>query len=194
MLTKDKIIEVMIDFIKEDKDIAQISLAEIAKKAEIGKSTVYEYFSNKDELVCDTYMYMFNYYESILFKPLVEQPFKLTFIEQVKRILDAMKDAKHIVETILNKHNEINYPNQGVLDEKLDQIKKKMEERFINVFKLGIEQKVLDTPLKEDKTRGYVIQALISGLLFQYVNEQTDLNEEALLDLIYSEVIKTFKN
>jgi len=193
MQTKDRIIETMIDFIKANKDITQISLSEIAKKAEIGKSTVYEYFSNKDELVCDTYMYMFDYYEKLIFKPLENQHFKSAFVEQVKRILDSMKDAKYIVETILNKHNEINYPNQEVLDYKLEEIRVKMEERFIDIFKLGIVQDQLPSPLRQNKHRGYVIQALISGLLFQYVNDQTHLKESELLDLIFDEVIKTFK-
>jgi AcrR family transcriptional regulator len=192
MQTKDRIIETMIDFIKEDKDISQISLSEIAKKAEIGKSTVYEYFSNKDELVYDTYMYMFNYYEKALMQPLKSTQFKDAFIEQVKMILDAMKDAKNIIESIMNKHHQINYPNQASFDEKLDEIKSKMEERFIDIFKLGIEQNDLKPPFRQDKTRGYVIQALINGLLFQYINGQTDLDENELLNLIFDEVIKTF--
>ena len=194
MQTKDRIIETMIDFIKEDKDIAQISLSEIAKKAEIGKSTVYEYFSNKDELVYDTYMYMFNYYEKLLFRPLEKDLFKDAFIEQVKRMLDSMRDAKHIIETILNKHHQMNYPNQESFDKKLEEIKSKMEERFIYIFKMGVDQGDLKPPFKQDKTRGYVIQALISGLLFQYVNEQVELDETGILDLIYLEVIKTFRD
>ena len=125
--------------------------------------------------------------------PLENQHFKSAFVEQVKRILDSMKDAKYIVETILNKHNEINYPNQEVLDYKLEEIRVKMEERFIDIFKLGIVQDQLPSPLRQNKHRGYVIQALISGLLFQYVNDQTHLKESELLDLIFDEVIKTFK-
>lgn len=194
MQTKDKIIETMIDFIKEDIDISQVSISEIAKKTEIGKSTVYEYFSNKDELVYDTYMYMFNYYEKLLFRPLEKEVFKDAFIEQVKRMIDSMRDAKRIIETILNKHHQINYPNQENFDEKLDEIKSKMEERFIHIFKMGVEQGDLIPPFKQNKTRGYVIQALISGLLFQYINEQVELDEAETLDLIYSEVIKTFKD
>ena len=193
MQTKDKIIETMIDFIKEDIDISQVSLSEIAKKAEIGKSTVYEYFSNKDELVFDTYMFMFNYYENLLTQPLKSVHFKAAFIEQVKMILDAMKDAKNIIETIMNKHHQINYPNQASFDRKLDVIKSKMEERFLSIFKMGVEQEIIRPPFKQDKTRGYVIQALINGLLFQYINDQTNLNEDELLNLIFDEVIKTFR-
>lgn len=193
MQTKDKIIKTMIDFIKEDKDISQVSLSEIAKKAEIGKSTVYEYFFNKDELVSDTYMFMFNYYENLLTRPLKSQNFKDAFIEQVKMMLDAMKDAKNIIETIMNKHHQINYPNQATFDQKVEKIKSRMEERFLSIFKMGIEQQVITPPFRQDKTRGYVIQALINGLLFQYIDEQTDLSEDELLNLIFDEVIKTFK-
>lgn len=194
MATKDKIIKVVIDYIKQDKDVNQIPLSEIAKKANIGKSTVYEYFENKEALIQDTYMYLLNYYEQQILKPLKEKTFKKAFIEQISKILGAMKDAKRLVETMLNNHNQINFLNNQVVEEKMNEISNHMEKRFLEIFKIGVLEKYIPDDIKESPTRGYVIQALITGLLFQFINKQTDLTEEALLDLIYVEVYKALKN
>lgn len=194
LATKDKIIKVVIDYIKQDKDVNQIPLSEIAKKANIGKSTVYEYFENKEALIQDTYMYLLNYYEQQILKPLKEKTFKKAFIEQISKILGAMKDAKRLVETMLNNHNQINFLNNQVVEEKMNEISNHMEKRFLEIFKIGVLEKYIPDDIKESPTRGYVIQALITGLLFQFINKQTDLTEEALLDLIYVEVYKALKN
>ncbi len=193
MQTKDRIIEVVIEYIKQNIDVSQVSLSEIAKKAEIGKSTVYEYFENKEQLVCDTYLYMLNEYEKLLFKPLTRETFKLVFIEQIERILDAMKNAKNLVETIFSQQKHVSYMNDKAIDQRLIEIKEKMETRFLDIFTRGINEGFIDENVEFKKTRGYVIQALITGLLFQYINEQIDIKEEVLLELIYEEVLKTFK-
>jgi AcrR family transcriptional regulator len=190
--TKDRIIEVVIEYIKQNIDVSQVSLSEIARKADIGKSTVYEYFENKDQLICDTYLYMLNEYESILFKPLVKKTFKLAFIEQIKRILDAMKNAKNLVDTIFSQQKHISYMNDKVIDEKLIEIKGNMEKRFFEIFTIGVKEGLFETEIELNKKRGYVIQALITGLLFQFINEQMEINEDELLELVYKEVLKTF--
>lgn len=191
--TKDRIIEVVIEYIKQDIDVSQVSLSEIAKKADIGKSTVYEYFENKEQLICDTYLYMLTEYEKKLFKPLVKQTFKSAFVEQIERILNAMKNAKNLVETIFSQQKHISYMNDKLIDQRLKEIKDKMEERFLDIFTQGVMQGVIEQDIEYQKTRGYVIQALITGLLFQFINEQMDIDEKALLDLVYEEVLKTFK-
>lgn len=193
MQTKDRIIEVVIDYIKQNIDVSQVSLSEIAKKAEIGKSTVYEHFENKDQLICDTYLYMLNEYEKILFKPLTKANFKLIFIEQIERILNAMKNAKNLVETIFSQQKHMSYMDDKLIDQKLQEIKEKMETRFKDIFIIGVKEGYIDHNIDFNKKRGYVIQALITGLLFQFINEQMDILEEELLELVYEEVLKTFK-
>lgn len=188
--TKDKIIEVIISYIKKDIDVSQISLSEIAKKADIGKSTVYEYFENKESLICDTYLYLFGYYEQQILKPLTESTYKKAFIEQVKRILNSMKDAKNLVETMMRQHSNESYLKNEVMDKKINEVSARIEKRFIEIMRLGVIEGLFSSETEDIKTRGYVIQALISGLSFQYINKQTDLSEEGILNLIYNEVLR----
>jgi len=54
LTTKEKIIEATVDFFKEQAHYEQITLTKVAKRAEIGKSTVYEHFASKEDLIEET--------------------------------------------------------------------------------------------------------------------------------------------
>jgi hypothetical protein len=60
-------------------------------------------------------------------------------------------------------------------------------------MRLGVLENMLPSGLTKKPTRGYVIKALISGLSFQYINDQTQLDEEGILNLIYDEVFRVLQ-
>ena len=49
--TKDRIIEVAINHIKNIDQINHLTMASLAQDANIGKSTIYEYFKSKAEVI-----------------------------------------------------------------------------------------------------------------------------------------------
>ncbi|MBE0700534.1 MAG: TetR family transcriptional regulator, partial [Acholeplasmataceae bacterium] len=104
--TKDKILGVVIEYIKNDTSYEKITLSKVAKSANIGKSTVYEYFGSKDELIEETCRFLLMHYQAILFGTLEAATFEAAFREQIKKILLVMKDAQNIMEIILNKHHD----------------------------------------------------------------------------------------
>ena len=191
--TKDKIVEVVIDYIKQGVDVNQIPLSEIAKKADIGKSTVYEYFKNKKTLICDTYMYLLEHYEQEILKPLTKKTYEEAFREQIKRLLNAMKEAKHLMENVLSQQEEIGSFSNQKIEKKIKLISINLEKRFIEIMKIGVNEKIIPITLKESTSRDYVIQALITGLSFQYINNQTNLSETGIIDLIYGEVVRVLQ-
>lgn len=192
MSTKDKILSAVITHIKEGDNLEQITISKIAAEAEIGKSTVYEHFSSKEDMVSETYIYLLNHYESILMSDIQNMDFKTAFIEQVEKILFVMKDAKIIMEAIMN-YNQAAFIHHGKqLETCATDLRDKMKDRFISIFKLGIIEGVLEPKVPKPYTP-YVIQALISGLLFQYVNEAIDISEEELYELIYDQTLDIVK-
>ncbi|PKK88116.1 MAG: hypothetical protein CVV62_02225, partial [Tenericutes bacterium HGW-Tenericutes-7] len=106
LTTKDKILSVMIDHIKKETDIKNMSLSQIAIEAEIGKSTVYEHFTSKEDLILETYMFLLKHYEKILTSDIEKMDFKGAFIEQMSKITFVMKDAKMIMNAIMNNHQQ----------------------------------------------------------------------------------------
>lgn len=189
-LAKDKLLSVLVSYIKEGKDLEDIALSTIAKDAEIGKSTVYEYFSSKDEMIEETYRYLLKHYEDILLADLELMDFESAFKEEIKRSLLVMKDAQTLMEAIMKhpstKMMRLNHELKG----EINRIQDAMQKRFESIMRVGvIEQKI---PAKNPHPhKRYVIQALISGLMFQFVHQEMDLTEDALITLIYQEVINT---
>ena len=55
---KELIFAVVINHIKTTGLLSGLTISEIARKADIGKGTIYEYFSSKDELFAETMIYM----------------------------------------------------------------------------------------------------------------------------------------
>ncbi|TNF07229.1 MAG: TetR/AcrR family transcriptional regulator [Bacillota bacterium] len=189
--TKERILSAVIEYIKDDTNLESITLSKIAEKAQIGKSTVYEHFSSKEELIIDTYQYLLEHYRSILTKDLSGLSFKEQFIEQVKNILSVMLDAKTIIDGIMNNKDTLVSIGKTV-EEKVLCIQKEMEDRFLSIFKKGVEEGTI--PLQPHKPyQSNVIQAIISGLLYQYANGMIKLDKDSLYELIYDTVLLVIK-
>jgi AcrR family transcriptional regulator len=192
LTTKERILSAVVDYIKDDTNLESITLSKIAEKAQIGKSTVYEHFSSKEELIVDTYQYLLEYYRSILTKDLSGLSFKAQFIEQVRNILTVMMDAKTIIDGIMN--NKDTLVNIGkTVEEKVTCIQQEMEQRFLTIFTKGVEEGII--PLQQPKPfQANVIQAIISGLLYQYANHMITIEKDELYELIYTNVLLVIKH
>ncbi len=190
--TKDKIIHVLVDHIKQGNNLNDISLAQIAHAADIGKSTVYEYFKNKEDMISSTYAYLLSQYQNILLEDIPMVDFKTAFTAQIKRILVVMSDAKSIMDAIMNIQLD-GIPSLKLEHQKLMvNIQEQMNDRFTEIMKLGIVsgEIVLTNITPYSK---HIIQALISGILLQYVKGEMDLSDDGVCELIYEQVLKALK-
>jgi len=185
--TKNRILSAVVDYIKDDTNLESITLSKIADKAQIGKSTVYEHFASKEDLINETYQYLLEHYRGILTQDLSALSFKEQFIEQVKNILTVMLDAKTIIDGIMNNKDALVGMGKTVED-KVNCIQGEMEARFVKIFTKGVEEGVIS--YREPKPyQGNIIQALISGLLYQYANYMLDISKEDLYELVYDSVL-----
>lgn len=187
--TKHRIIQVLVEHIKQGNNLNELSLSKIAQEAEIGKSTLYEHFKNKEEMISSTYAYLLEQYKQILLQPIEMTTFKRTFTIQIERILCVMKDAKSIMDAIMNIQLEgiptLKQEHQALMET----IQVEMNLRFIEIMKLAIDSHEID-PTKLHPHVKYVIQALISGLLLAYIKEDMNLSDEGICELIYNQVLK----
>ena len=187
--TKDKIIQVLVEHIKQGSNLNDLSLSKIAHEAEIGKSTVYEHFKSKEDMISSTYAYLLNQYKSILLEPIEMVDFKSSFKAQILRILFVMRDAKNIMDAIMDIQLDgipsLKQEHQTLMEN----IQIEMNARFIEIMKLGIQSGEFD-PTKMNPYAKYIIQSLISGLLLSYLKEDMGLSEDGITDLIYNQVLK----
>jgi AcrR family transcriptional regulator len=186
--TKDRILQSVIEFIKEPDNLEQITLSKIAKKAGIGKSTVYEHFSSKEAIIIETYKHLLKHYEQILIEPLVTETFKSQFIEQLEKILYVMKDARKIMETLLSQSEHAFSNIHKDIQIHAKHIQQQMNLRFESIFTKAIKEGII-TSKTDHPHKGRVVQAIISGLLYQYVNEDFVIDQDSLFKLIYDNII-----
>ncbi len=187
--TKDKIIQVLVEHIKQGTNLNEISLSKVAQEAEIGKSTVYEHFKNKEEMISSTYAYLLHKYQQILLEPIVMASFKSAFIAQIKRILCVMSDAKSVMDAIMNTQLD-GIPSLSLEHQKLmENIQQQMNLRFTEIMTLGIQSNEIQVQNINPFTRN-IIQALISGLLLQYVKGEIELDDDGICELVYQQVLK----
>ena len=59
-MKKEMIYEEVLAMLNDRVDYKSITLAEVAKRCNMGKSTIYEYFSSKDEMVFNSIIYYLN--------------------------------------------------------------------------------------------------------------------------------------
>ncbi len=190
--TKNKILNAVVSHIKDGDNPKQITISMIAAEAEIGKSTVYEHFSSKEDMVSETYFYLLKHYENILMSDIQEMDFKSAFIEQIKKILFIMKDAKILMNAIMN-FDQGSFIEQGKKIEGCAiEIRGKMQSRFESIIRVGVIEGII-TQKTPKQHLGNVIQAVISGLLFQYVNDAMEIEENELYELIYDQVLLLIK-
>lgn len=190
--TKDKILDTVIDFIKETPSLDQVSISQIASKAGIGKSTVYDYFENKDALLEEAYIHLLDQYQKMLFKELPMLSYEDAMKFQLKNILDVMKYAKTIMESIVDVQRSSRLFDFSKCSKKINTIQMKMRERFIEIYQIGFQEGVLkpsDNPYIE-----HIQQALITGLMFQYINGRFNIEEDELIQLILDEMTKIINN
>jgi AcrR family transcriptional regulator len=189
-LAKDKLLSVLVSYIKEGKDLEDIALSTIAKDAEIGKSTVYEYFTSKDEMIEETYRYLLKHYEDILLSDLELMDFESAFKEEIRRSLFVMKDAQALMEAIMKHPSTKMMRLNHELKDEMEHIQDAMQKRFESIMRVGVIEGKIPTKVPNPHKR-YVIQALISGLMFQFVHQEMNISEDELIELIYQEVQKT---
>lgn len=187
--TKEKLISVLVNYIKAGTNLKDLSMLQIATEAEIGKSTVYEHFASKEEMISETYIYLLQTYEAILLEPVTMTDFKTAFIEQIKKISTVMSDAKVIMEAIMNN----SFDQMPLLKKEhhvlIESIQNKMSARFEGIIKMAHVQGLIEIKNTNPNTK-HVMQAIISGVLLQYVKNEIDLDESAVCHLIYESIIK----
>jgi AcrR family transcriptional regulator len=190
---KEKLLHTLVDYIKKGEDIEKVALSKIAHDADIGKSTVYEYFESKEQMIIETYRYLLKHYENILLADLEAMDFKGALFEELSRILLVLKDARTLMEAIMKVPHHQELRIDIALKDEIQTIQKSMEKRFANIMYLGAVEGIY--PYREpQKETPYVIRAIISGLLFQFMNDEMDMTEEELLHLIYREIIRLVKS
>ena len=185
MSTKDRIIEVLADLIRNDENISDISISKIAELADIGKSTVYEHFESKESLIKETYRYLSEVYRKRILAPLEGRTFEKAFKELTIRIMRSAQEANDLMMGILSDGISVKMMPKKDIEDMMSGIQEDVQKVYLDIIKMGVMEGIIRPNPAEAKEKGHVIRALTIGLTMQYINDKIDLTETDAINYIY---------
>ncbi len=188
--TKTKILETVIDIIKNDPRGQNWTLSNIAKRVGIAKSTIYEYFSSKQELTYEATMFLLNRYQEQFLSLKIEN---LSFIEALKQninhTIETLQEAKSLFQFMIGDlvdSGEENYDKK--IEDFIKSIHCKLQKRFEEILKKATTEKI--TTKKIDFQTQIVISGMIIGNVAQYIHHTFDMDKDSMIELLCQNTIK----
>jgi len=188
---KDEILAAVIAKFREEGFSTDLTISQIAKIVDIGKSTIYEYFKTKDDVFKEALLKISNdsIDEIINVGEIDDMGFEEAFKTQLSKILEVSKKSRMVYQ-IFSKDFMHRMP-MSIRDD----LKKKMEDtrmiigkRFALIFQKGIQEKlVLDN---QNSNTNIIFSSLIVGAVFRYSNSKLDISIEELVNELYKAIIK----
>lgn len=185
----------VVDLINEGTDINNIKVADITKRAGIGKGTAYEYFSTKEEIITKALLYEMT--KSMMFMREVAYS-EVSFEQKIKKLLDYGAEHYHEGRTFFQLLKIVS----GAYDisDSLKQEFWKMKEENICKQFLVLQDVVIETGVKENiikesdtmRQRTVVNSQIIAFLLCLAHSQKNDtgMTPEEIKQFIYESIIK----
>ena len=143
-------------------------------------------------MIEETYKYLLKEYEIILLKPLVEKTYKNMLIEELRHILTVMKEANLLMQTIMSQGQMSSFDIPKCTKTAMAEMKEKLDDRFKMIFSQGMIENEI-TSISSHPYLRHLIQALMTGLMIQFVHQEIDITEDDLLELIYEQIQQLIK-
>ncbi len=186
--TSEIILDSVITLIKTD-NISEISMNKIALLSDIGKSTIYEYFSNKEEMIYYAICKMLNDYIERILSCNINQDFKECFYEHVTLGFQIGKECSSFEKIFRNASYFSNYK----LEEFIDEAMEKLKLRYNRIAEKGFNEGILNKDRLE-ASDNYFIAAMIEGVIVNFISKKADMTEQELIDGLYKNVVKIINN
>jgi AcrR family transcriptional regulator len=194
---KEEILDALGDIIQSKGINANFTISELAHKVDIGKSTIYEYFTTKDELLSEAMIRVFkNAMEQIAARRLdPSKSFEESLKDELTFAFDLATGSSYIFKLLTPDFRDTIPSNmKGQFAEYMRKTTKQYEELFRNLVAKGIEEGVL-TP-KDLSVQAALFAALVSGSI-QYVTRAENgqaipVDHHAFITGIYNTIIHIF--
>ncbi|MEC9485684.1 MAG: TetR/AcrR family transcriptional regulator [Candidatus Izemoplasma sp.] len=197
MNRRQEIINALLDMIKEEGLNVNFTMSELAKKVDIGKSTLYEYFSTKEDIIQAAITQLFDHMVDMIYaQPLDDNADFETLFKAQLRFMFQLNDQKKYIMRYIQMEYEHSFPKliQPSMIQKMKQLRDFYEKRFTEIIQKGITEGVIPDTLDESKR--FMIQSVVSGSIMRYSNVEIDhtLSLEDTIDTIYETLLRIVNN
>ena len=188
---KDQIIEEVIKIFHKNGFSMDLTMTVLAKNVDIGKSTIYEYFKSKDEIIKSALLKMSeNSIDRILnIEDIETMKFEEAFKAQTIMLYLIADESRMIFEVFTNDFkSQLPQAIQEELMIKTHEFKNLIEQRFIMIMLKGITEGHIS--MNRDILEINIISGLIIGSMLRYSDTDIDLDLLLFVDKVYEAVIK----
>lgn len=190
MTRKEEILNAVINGFHQEGFTMDLSLSQIAKKVNIGKSTLYEYFKNKDEMYTEAILLMINSNteESLLVENINELKFEIALKKQLRALLNAAYKSRMMLE-MFTKNFIQKLPDsiRTGLQKTMEAANENVSNRFILIFGKGIQEGILGSDIEPLTIE--VVTCLIVGSVVRYSDRSKNIDLELLIEEMYKNIV-----
>jgi AcrR family transcriptional regulator len=179
---RDSIIDAAIKLFAK-KGFTKTTINDIALAAGIGKGTVYEYFSTKEEIIHHSFGYFIkslelDFQEILIMNTAVQEKLSLIFKGFVEFI---STDSLGIIEIMFDFWAEAikNKAAKGLLYQDMRQFYQSYREIFIDLLREGIEKGEFKKEIDTNSVASLIV-GMLDGILVQWILDKKRINLEAL--------------
>ncbi len=190
---KEQIFNAVITHIKEEGFLNHLTISEIAKKADVGKGTVYEYFNSKDEVIAETIIYMM---EETSHKIISRQDkitnFKDALYYHIKTLMHLFIENSSFHTMLMSQDigGLINESLKQKIMKKLKELKMKYREYLGHILQQGVKEGSIQEV--NDAFTVVCIGNLIVTSIMHYIHNCDDitLDKDELVDKVLQIILK----
>jgi len=188
---KDQIIEAVVNKFREDGFSTDLTMTEVAKTCDIGKSTIYEYFKSKDDVIKSALMKISENSLAKVFniENIETMIFEDAFKAQMIILCQIASESRMMFEVFSNDFkSQLPQAIQAELMSKIHEVKGLIEQRFIMIMLKGVNEGLIS--IDQDPLSINVISGLVIGSMLRYSDADQDLDLHLFVNKVYEAVIK----
>lgn len=191
---REEILDALINIFRDQGVGSDFTISQLANEVNIGKSTIYEYFKTKEEIIQHAiFRVVDEALTSITGDTIRETDFESMFKQEGYKILHIAKGSRFLFNLVSPHDSKIFSSDCKIeIQHKMEEVRNFYLSRFAEIFQKGIEEGLLKQELVFQNQ--LVISSIVIGNIFQVANgrviETASIDIEVLVNTIYDAIIK----
>lgn len=188
---KKEILDAVITIFQTKGIQSDFTMSELARNLDIGKSTIYEYFTTKDEILSEAVLQVITTAVDSITDRTIQSTdsFEIAFKKEIKHLLEMAKSSSYVFDFLTP---EFRAKFSGAVHESIaDRMRAtamQYQEMFIHIIQKGIKEDILHPTNLE--INGNVFAAMISGSITRMGNNEVKETKTMDLDQYVDEMYR----
>ncbi len=195
MARRDEILDALIDIFRNKGISSDFTMSQLAAKVNIGKSTIYEYFKTKDEVVQLAITRVIEQAVDNVYSRDIDEhdSFEEMYRSELRFLFNIAVNSRFLLNVIQPSFKTLlpESCREGIVI-KIRKVSRHYEQRFATIFQKGIEDGIIS---KENiLVNSLLVSSLVSGSIMRLANfnaeSHASVDVEDYIDAIYQATLK----